>query len=498
MDVKLSARSKHASSQRGRARHSKPKHSLKSVPRHQQHSASDDAIRQRDATQLPSNWSRYEDEDALETQSSTDLPAVKSKGADYRELLSQKSSTPIYETSDFVTGRSSLMRTRGLDLLDWGLDVDSLWNKQETADEASFLSLDIDFLGDALAKVNLAERLFIDPKFIADEERRESIVVDCEDTAAEAEDENRHTPESSVSYAGCTSLGNYITALSSASKFCGSNSCPQETPISEACDELDDILSTKVRDMCWSEQPQRSASTSLVEPANTLTYSLQNNEIGTCLQETRLQSQRSVNMTFEAKPAEAELHELDDLLSKKVIDKSLNDQPQRLAAASSMESANILTYSLQNNETGTYLTETRMQSDISVNTIFEPKAAEAELDALLDMLDSNNLGASATITSSMLPGSVHSQGSTSREAVYTGMPLKENAFYLSGEGLFDTSVNPSLRSLDESFVHSNEGFKMGVMSSDVPPGQTLSLPIRVDGKKPLGLTEDFDEWLDSL
>ena len=108
MDMKASARAKHASSQRGKARHST--HSKKkpvvvdplpsSSSSSSAHTQSADVSHHSDGkhSSLPSNWSRYEEEEEIDPRFHDSI-AVKSKGANYRDLLAEKS---IYQSPGMI------------------------------------------------------------------------------------------------------------------------------------------------------------------------------------------------------------------------------------------------------------------------------------------------------------------------------------------------------------------------------------------------------------
>ncbi|KAI5057631.1 hypothetical protein GOP47_0027646 [Adiantum capillus-veneris] len=161
MDSKASARAKHASSQRGRARHSTRKHPPQ-APQQQQATSDHQQPREKKDLQLPSNWSRYEEEEEEEV-SHFDIPPVKSKGANYKDLLAEKS---MIQGPDLATGRKALMVTRGRDLWSQFMDMDNLWNVHEVSnDEDDFFTLDLDFLNKELAKLDMAQRLLLDPEY---------------------------------------------------------------------------------------------------------------------------------------------------------------------------------------------------------------------------------------------------------------------------------------------------------------------------------------------
>uniref|UniRef100_A0A7N1A8J8 Uncharacterized protein n=1 Tax=Kalanchoe fedtschenkoi TaxID=63787 RepID=A0A7N1A8J8_KALFE len=139
--------------------------------------------------ELPSNSDRYLEEDDLGsedllhggTSSSQKIDVIKpkSKGADYRYLISearsQESSTDymdVYSSvDDFLPdlnqGFGDMLAVRGESiLLCAAADYFIVDDKASTGHEASFLSLNLNTLNEQLAKVDLAQRLFIEPDIL--------------------------------------------------------------------------------------------------------------------------------------------------------------------------------------------------------------------------------------------------------------------------------------------------------------------------------------------
>lgn len=426
MDVKASARAKHASSQRGRARHSTHKHPPKpasaAAPGQAQPLASNVKKQEENAALLPSNWSRYEEEDALQDDSLSDVPAVKSKGANYSDLLSEKS---MFQAPDLARGRKELMLSRGLGLWARGSYVDNIWSTHEMfGGEDSFFSLDLDFLGKELATIDIAERLFVDPKFIPFEERRESN-VSYEDSAAEADDKNgvqlNFTADQSIPE-------NSTGALSSSSTLLHQDSFLHSISAAAYGDAEREGLGDRLHH-------GEVGVLGLTEP-------LQSNESG----------------------------------------------------APHVQVTGNLAQSWQFNKIETNTKETLVEPHRNTNSMFEPKAAEAELDALLDMLDSPCIGEASTFLSTKLPGSDSSQGLSSQQSAHLDILQESSQFDLSEDASLGTPMKSKVGTLDDIFWNVKESPKVAIMSSAIPshvppPGNVNNSP---------DLDEDFDNWLDSL
>ncbi|XP_024540900.1 uncharacterized protein LOC9647051 [Selaginella moellendorffii] len=148
------ARAKHASSRRGRRRFSR------GVPGESQPLVS------------PSAWVGYEDVLPLEGIVDDDEQGTKSRsqGLDYAELLAQD---PVIGTGDF-----SGVFSRGLDPFEDAFADLYAFDDPETS-TAPFLSLDLELLGQRLAKVSLKKRLFLDDETLPSE----LLVSDEEDTS---------------------------------------------------------------------------------------------------------------------------------------------------------------------------------------------------------------------------------------------------------------------------------------------------------------------------
>lgn len=146
---------------------------------------------------LPSNWDRYEEEydsgsehPSHNIMSQTTDFVPKSKGADYGYLISEamsQSHTNISSDSesfpsfgdvltDFNQGVGSLLSVRGQGILSWTRDDNFVVeDRATTSHEASFLSLNLHLLAEQLAKVDLSQRLFIEPDCLPPELCTEEI-----------------------------------------------------------------------------------------------------------------------------------------------------------------------------------------------------------------------------------------------------------------------------------------------------------------------------------
>ncbi|KAL7000482.1 hypothetical protein U1Q18_001634 [Sarracenia purpurea var. burkii] len=139
---------------------------------------------------LPSNWDRYaeehdsgsEDPSNNNMTQATDSVVPKSKGADYGHLISEaksQSQTNISTESfpsfddvlaDFNQGVGSLLSVRGQSILSWTGDDNFVVEDRATgSQEASFLSLNLHLLAEQLEKVDLSQRLFIEPDILPPE-----------------------------------------------------------------------------------------------------------------------------------------------------------------------------------------------------------------------------------------------------------------------------------------------------------------------------------------
>lgn len=196
MDTKALAKSKRAHSQH----HSKKHHpNVKSkapsvgassgkIPSGQQ--VTEKPHQPHGSSKLPSNWDRYEEEydSGSENPShnnmsqATDVVIPKSKGADYGHLISEAKSQSLTDISsegfpsfddvltDFNQGVGSLLSVRGQGIVSRTGDDNFVVEDRATASlEASFLSLNLHLLAEQLAKVDLSQRLFIDPELLPPE-----------------------------------------------------------------------------------------------------------------------------------------------------------------------------------------------------------------------------------------------------------------------------------------------------------------------------------------
>lgn len=202
MDTKALAKSKRAHSQH----HSKKHHpNVKSkapssgassgkIPSGQQ--VTEKPHQAHGSSKLPSNWDRYEEEydSGSENPShnnmsqATDVVMPKSKGADYGHLISEAKSQSLTDISsegfpsfddvltDFNQGVGSLLSVRGQGIVSRTEDDNFVVEDRTIASlEASFLSLNLHLLAEQLAKVDLSQRLFIDPELLPPELSTEEL-----------------------------------------------------------------------------------------------------------------------------------------------------------------------------------------------------------------------------------------------------------------------------------------------------------------------------------
>ncbi|KAJ4981732.1 hypothetical protein NE237_032569 [Protea cynaroides] len=144
-------------------------------------------------TALPSNWDRYDEEEfdlgsedlsLGSTSGASDVVAPHSKGADYGYLISQAQSqlqsqydpdpdglALFHDTfPDFNQGRSSMLSIKGNRILSWIRDDAFIVDENVTTSyEAPFLSLDLHTLAGQLEKIDISERLFIEPGLLPPE-----------------------------------------------------------------------------------------------------------------------------------------------------------------------------------------------------------------------------------------------------------------------------------------------------------------------------------------
>ncbi|KAJ7981522.1 Phosphorelay protein [Quillaja saponaria] len=143
------------------------------------------------APALPSNLDRYDEEfdsgsedpsgDSASRYSDVILP--KSKGADYSHLIAEAQSQSHSNTyldgfpslddvlpGEFNQGLGSMLAVRGEGILSWiGEDNFVLEDKTTASHEASFLSLNLHALAEALTKVDLPKRIFIESDLLPPE-----------------------------------------------------------------------------------------------------------------------------------------------------------------------------------------------------------------------------------------------------------------------------------------------------------------------------------------
>ncbi|KAI3440765.1 uncharacterized protein J3R85_003222 [Psidium guajava] len=200
MDTKSLARSKRAHSlHHSKKHHPSPKPKAPSGSSSHSASANGASGKQvpvkapsRPKPKLPSNWDRYEEEgtdsglaESSEVQVS-DVPAPKSKGADYRHLIAEAQSQSQSASDDpcldsfaslgdvlpefFGGAGSNLLSVRGEAVLSWANEDSFVVDDKATSGhEVPFLSLNLNALAEQLAKVDLANLLFIEPDLLPPE-----------------------------------------------------------------------------------------------------------------------------------------------------------------------------------------------------------------------------------------------------------------------------------------------------------------------------------------
>ncbi|XP_050377195.1 protein ECERIFERUM 16 isoform X2 [Argentina anserina] len=186
MDSKALAKSKRAHSQH----HSNKKH----------HHPNQKSNSPAPSKQIPSNWDRY-DEEEQEEQQLHEAGAVmpKSKGADYSHLISeaQSQSQLDHVLSENLgewnkEGMMSMVSARGESILSWIGDDNFVVGFDKTAPahhEGSFLSLNLHSLAEQLEKVDLSQRLFIEPDLLPLELNVEGL----ESTSSQYADQDQDT-----------------------------------------------------------------------------------------------------------------------------------------------------------------------------------------------------------------------------------------------------------------------------------------------------------------
>ncbi|CAE6221387.1 unnamed protein product [Arabidopsis arenosa] len=192
MDSKSLAKSKRAHTQH----HSKKSHSVhkpkgpgvsEKNPEKLQGTQTKSPVQSRRVSALPSNWDRYDDElDAAEDSSisrPSDVILPKSKGADYVHLISEaqaESHSKIENNLDCLSSLDDLLHdefsrvvgsmisARGEGILSWMEDDNFVVEEDGSASyqEPGFLSLNLNALAKTLEKVDLHERLYIEPDLL--------------------------------------------------------------------------------------------------------------------------------------------------------------------------------------------------------------------------------------------------------------------------------------------------------------------------------------------
>ncbi|XP_057461575.1 protein ECERIFERUM 16 isoform X4 [Actinidia eriantha] len=198
MDAKALAKSKRAHSQHlNKKHHPKPTskaplagpEGVSSGKKPSGKQDSEKTNRSQGSSALPSNWDRYEEEydsgsldPSLDNMSQATDSVPKSKGADYGHLISEaKSQSPTNIATesfpsfddvltDFNQGVGSLLSARGQGILSWARDDNFIVEDRATSShEAPFLSLNLHLLAEQLKKIDLSQRLFIEPDFLSPE-----------------------------------------------------------------------------------------------------------------------------------------------------------------------------------------------------------------------------------------------------------------------------------------------------------------------------------------
>ncbi|XP_010260342.1 PREDICTED: uncharacterized protein LOC104599483 isoform X2 [Nelumbo nucifera] len=206
MDAKALAKSKRAHSQHhSKKSHASPASKAPAVAASAGNSKKPSAKQTREknrqfrgsSTALPSNWDRYEEEydsgsedpSLGGTSRTSDVVVPKSKGADFRYLISEAQSQ-LQSPSDlslesfdsfggflpgFNQGVSTVLSARGKNILSWIGNDNFAVEDNETASQASFLSMDLHALAEQLAKVDVSQRLFIDAYLLPPEMHSEGL-----------------------------------------------------------------------------------------------------------------------------------------------------------------------------------------------------------------------------------------------------------------------------------------------------------------------------------
>ncbi|CAM6117748.1 unnamed protein product [Calypogeia fissa] len=333
VNQKNMARSKRASSQRSKAKHSK----------HRTHGASGTAAATRERTvsedSLPSNWERYGDESG----SDEDLPPLaegevrpKSKGADYRELLS--SDVPqLFEEAPEMEGMTAMLLANGLGLWDWDssyLEPASLSSERQAAREASaLLTVDLRLLGKSLGRLNLAQRLFLEDECFPEQRQVEDNVQIVgsptrmsvlEDAGAPMKDALVQEQDDLVLDTSASS-GNALLSRQSPSSALASDSGSfnrqslnfQGERVSSVIADTSRLVST------GAKAPSANTGDSVINYAPTVSKVWERNINAQGQMGVEISKEATKVKTFEAAAAEAELDDLLDMLDIEVASVSL-------------------------------------------------------------------------------------------------------------------------------------------------------------------------------
>ncbi|WCJ30902.1 Protein ECERIFERUM 16 [Euphorbia peplus] len=306
---------------------------------------------------LPSNWDRYEDEfegsegppgDDI-NRASADVGFPKSKGADYSHLIdeakSQQQSNPCLDSflslddifpGDFKIGVGPILSVRGEGFLSW-IGDDNFVVEDETVGnpEAPYLSLNLNALAEQLEKVNLSDRLYIEPDMLTAElaedhrstkiDPRESDEVQTGATDSEEPAAQDFYEENKVEYQSTETLSSQSSAnvqTNSDSFIRGSNILNQTTT---GLNLKPDSISSPIRAV---KTPTESNSSSVAAQSKQLS-------------------------TFAATAAEAEL----DMLLDSFSETKLLDSPSTFSVSQKEAQPQFTGAAPSSSRTGTFTTE---------------------------------------------------------------------------------------------------------------------------------------------
>eukprot|EP00250_Pteridium_aquilinum_P009666 c18841_g2_i1 orf=1-951(-) len=212
------------------------------------------------------------------------------------------------------------MEAQGLNLLARLTDIDNIWSTHEVSgEEENFFSLDLDFLSQEVAKIDIAERLFVDPKYIPLEERKKAEAM-YKDSWAEIDDGNetflspasRTNSRIEVLAKGPASASpNEVNLLSSSS-----------TTVHEEAGRRG-VLDHRIfegAETSFNVRENTFQSNSIEVTGKKLPES--HKKIRTILKETQAELPKTTNDMFDAKSAEAELDAFLDMLDNKCVGES--------------------------------------------------------------------------------------------------------------------------------------------------------------------------------